>query len=779
MDFPQYNEEQFDLKNFIYQYLWRYWYLYVLFLGLCLFGAWLRIRYATPIYQVRGTLLIEDEQSKSAFVSEEAIFRDLGLMQGGPRVLNEIQVLQSRPLMTEVIKKLGMDTEYYIVGRVRTSENYPNSVLNATLREVSDKGYNIPFLFTVIDSQRFKLTLPLRTLEAEFGALVEIPEGRFTFTLIGPPQPDNTYKIIFRRPEQAADGYVSGLSINLINNYSSVVEMTYKSPVPQKAADILNTLVEVYNDATVDGKNQVGKNTIKFIDDRLKYLTTELSDVESNLEQYKRSNNIPTEISSSVDVLIEQLNESEQSRSELEIRKTLLSGLREYLENQLNTYEPAPVRLLPNDPQLSALVDRYNKLVLERERLLISAKPENPVVVNISKQIDVLRSTLLQTIEKSDNDLALQLSEAREAYEQFLKQIGSVPRKERGLIEIKRQQGIKETLFLYLLQKREETALSLAVAVPGSRVVDPAQPNHTPISPNRRSIYLMALFLGLLLPSGLVYLRTLLQSTLQSEQEIQQATKVPILGSIAFKKTADPAVVKPNSRSALSEMFRLMRTNLQFLNAGRPNQCILITSGISGEGKSFITLNLGLTMALAGKKTVVLELDLRKPKLIRYLSEEKSGSGGISTYLIGQGKKENLAIESALHPNLHYIPSGPIPPNPGELLLHQRIDELIAYLREHFDCILLDTPPVGMVADAFLLGRTADSALYIVRHNHTPKASLKQLETIREEEKLPHLALVYNGVKARSRYGYGNQYGYGYGYGYYEEEVKKKWWKWW
>ena len=774
---PEHREESFDLKGFVSQYLLRYWYLYVLSLGIALLSAWLRVRYATPIHQIRATLLIEDEQSKSGFVSEESIFRDLGLLQGGPRVLNEIQVLQSRPLMTEVVRKLGLDTEYYIVGRVRTSENYPSSVLKVGLGEPTNKGFNVPFEFNILDKQHFKLQVRDKTIESEFGKLIELPEGRFLFTLLGEPQPENSYRIVFRRPEALASRYVSGLNVNLINNYSSVVEMTFKSPVPRKAADILNTLVEVYNESTIERKNQVGNSTIRFIDDRLKFLTAELSDVEGELESYKRSNNIPTEISSSVDLMLDQLNESDSDRTKLEIQKTILGSLQDYLSNDLNADQPTPVRLLPDDPQLATLCDRYNQLVLERERLLLNATKDFPVVKNLDKQVDLLRKTILSTIQKQMGDLEKELVKAQNAYNQFLKQLGAVPSKERGLIEIKRQQGIKESLFLYLLQKREETALALAVATPGSRVVDPAEPNKNPISPKKRNIYLLALLFGLIIPSGIVYLRTALQTTIQNQSELETLVNIPLLGSILFSKSTNPAVVVENSRSAIAEQFRLLRTNLEFLNAGRDNQVILFTSGISGEGKSFITLNTGLTMALSGKKTVLLELDLRRPKLVEHLGKTQAKGKGISSYLIGQARVEALPQPSELHPNLFVIPSGPLPPNPGELLLENEIETLIAYLREHFDCILLDTPPIGMVADALLLGRVADSTLYILRHQHSPRNSLSLLKTVYEDNKLPHLAVVYNGVRKARGY-YGNAYyGYGQSAGYYYEAKPAPWWK--
>ncbi|MCY7327757.1 MAG: hypothetical protein LH618_04340, partial [Saprospiraceae bacterium] len=392
--------------------------------------------------------------------------------------------------MEEVIIKLGLDVEYYTVGRVITSELYPAYPVRATLHEVKDVGYNTAFIIKVLDEQHFNLSVRNKTSQHQFGENVQLPEGNFTFTLNAPfNNLSADYKVVFRRPSAAAVGYVGGLSINTINNQSSVLELNYKTPVPRKGIDILNTLIEVYDAAAIDDKNKVGRNTVEFIDDRLKFLSSELSDVESGLEQYKKKNNIPTEISSSAETLISQLSEYDQQQSELEVQKSVLGSLADYLNSQLTQFEPAPISLLPANTQVAALVGRYNDLVLERGRMLRSATTDNPVVQNLTVQIATLRGSILETIRSTQQDLEMGLSKIRSKNSVFQGKIRSIPTRERGLIEIKRQQGIKETLFLYLLQKREETALTLAVAAPNSRIVNPAISNGGPISPNTRSIY--------------------------------------------------------------------------------------------------------------------------------------------------------------------------------------------------------------------------------------------------------------------------------------------------
>ncbi len=769
-------EEGFNLKEFIFSYLLRFWYLYVISIGFAVTLAWLKIRYSIPIYAVGSTLLIKDENTKSAGFSQEAVFQDLGLMQSGPKLLNEIQILKSRQIMESVVRKLGLDVEYYTVGRVITSELYPAGPIRATLHAVTEEGYNIPFLIKVLDDQHFNLTVRNQLSKHQFGENVQLPEGNFTFLLNGPTSEIYEYQVVFRRPAEVAPGYVGGLSINTVSNYASVLELSYRTPVPKKGIDILDTLVAVYNAAAINDKNKVGINTVQFIDDRLKILGQELSGVEGTLETYKKKNDIPTEISSSVETLISQVSEYDKEQSELEVQKSILAALATYFSSQLTQFEPAPINLLPANTQVATLVSRYNELVLERGRMLRSATADNPVVQNLTVQITTLRSSILETIRSTQQDLETGLTKIRNKNNIFRSKISTIPTRERGLIVIKRQQTIKENLYLYLLQKREETALTLAVAAPNSRVVDPAINKGGPISPNTRSIYMTALLIGLLIPSLLVYLKFLLTNTVQSTGEITAATRVPLLGAIGYKKNTEPIVVQKNSRSAMAEMFRLLRTNLQFIAAGQNNQVILVTSSISGEGKSFVALNLGITLAMGDKKTVIIELDLRKPKLIRYLTKEPA-ENGITSYLIGHLPAEQLVQQSLVHPNLYYIASGPIPPNPAELLLTDALQRLIEQLRLEYDYILLDTPPVGMVADALLIGKLVDSSLYIVRYAYSNRSSLSFIEELYREEKLPRMSIIFNGVKVSGSYGQQYGYGYGYGYGYYDDDQQRSWWR--
>lgn len=781
-------EEGFNLRDFIFTYVLRFWYLYVLCLLLAWLYAWTKIRYTVPVYQVKGTILIKDEESKGSGISEESIFEDLGLMKGGISIQNEMEILKSRPLMESVIRNLHLDVEYYSVGQVRTSEMYTSTIINATLHEVSENGYGVPFVISVRDTQNFILKIGERQANCQFGQMIQIPEGRFIFTLMNKNHvPEDDYQMVFRKPEDAAIGYVGGLSVATLERGASIVSLTYKHPVPQKGIDIINQLVEAYNKLTVEDKNTVGKNTVQFIDERLEYLTKELSGVEGDLEQYKKGNGIPTEIASTVESMVGQMSDYDKQLATLEVQKVILEGLQQYLQNQLTKYEPAPINLLPENNQVAGLVSRYNDLVVERSRLLRNATTENPVVQNLTTQIDLMRNSILETVQNTNREFDLTLARVRGKNDFFQGKLRTIPTKERGLIEIKRQQGIKEALFLYLLQKREETALSLAVAIPNSKVVDPPILTGGPISPNTRSIYITALFIGLMIPSLLIYLKYLLTNTVQSESDITQATNTPFLAAIAHSPNKEQIVVKKGSRSAMAEMFRLLRTNLQFLGAGKGNQVILVTSTVSGEGKSFVTLNLGITLALADKKTIIVELDLRKPKLVRYLTKHPAPTG-LSNYLIGKMDYKDLVRQSDAHDNLWYIGSGPTPPNPAELILTDQMTDLLEKLKKDFDYILVDTPPVGMVADAFLLGNHADSSIYVVRQGYTYKGSIGYIDEIKNEGKLPGMAIVFNGVKAQGSYsyGYGQKYGYGYGYGYgksygygyYEDESSnKKWWK--
>ncbi|MCB0572318.1 MAG: polysaccharide biosynthesis tyrosine autokinase, partial [Phaeodactylibacter sp.] len=698
-------DKPFDLRAFFNKYILRYWWLYALGLLLGGAGAWLYLRYAIPQYQVKCTLLIKDPATSGEVASEQLLLQELGMSGANKNIQNEIPILKSRTLMEETVRRLGLDVTTTAIGRVRNSVQYHRSPVGVERLDSLSKAYRGKVLIQPLDNQRFHLANGDSSTVYAFGAPVNLKnKGSFIFHR----NPDVKFltplQFSFRELADVAQGFAGKLNIKVVGEWSSVLELSMRDEVAERASDILNTLVDVYNEAAIEDKNRVGRNTLDFINERLVLLTDELETVEKGVEDYKRRNNIATASDESASRLLEEISGVGQQLSELEVQQSISRYLSEFLSANRGQYALIPANLTLDAGGLNEQINAYNEKVLERDRLLRTAGKENPLLRTLEQEILAIESNLLAAVADLQRSQAASASLMRERLGGFRGQASTIPRKERELLEIVRQARIKENLYLYLLEKREETALSLAVAVPNSRLIDNARPTSKPVEPQENLIRLAGLLLGLMLPAGFVAIKELLRDTVHSEEDIRSQTSIPLFGSIGFSKAGKQLVVTQGSRSAIAEMFRLLRTNLQFARSGKGCQTVLITSGISGEGKSFITLNLGMSLALSNYRTLIVGLDLRKPKLHRYL-DMQGVSPGISQYLIGETNAADIVHATPLHPNLSFIPSGPIPPNPAELIQTERMQELMDILQQEFDYIILDSPPLGLVSDALLLNR--------------------------------------------------------------------------
>jgi tyrosine-protein kinase Etk/Wzc len=777
-DFFNQKSGGFHLKSLLYHYIGRYWYWYVLFPALGYAVAWAYLRYTVPEYEVTCSLLIKDSD-KGSGLSETALLKELGAMQENNNVENEIQVLKSSTLMQQVVEELNLGVQYFAVGRVREEEMYRNSYVLVDSFRLHQRGAQIAIQYVNDSSFTWKTAQNEGT--SHFGRWCSTPVGNFLL------RRDSTQRVLDQGrltlriipADKLARQLGGNLSVKPMSFYASVLELKLRDPMAQRAADVLNKLVEAYNRAALKDKNEVGENTIKFIDQRLLYLTEELSGVEGGVQRYKQQHLIGTTIESGMGLVLEEMSEFDNRIAALELQRSIQQSMDAFLRAMVEgKFQLAPANLHQSDVAFNQLLQRYNNSILAKEQLLQTAKPDNPAVKNLQAEIQSLHVNLLETIQKLEQQTRSALEQTRAQKATLTGKVRETPRMERELQEIMRQQSIKLNLYLFLLQKREETLLALASTTGNSRVVDPAFPNETPVKPQRRFVYVMALLMGCLVPAFLVLLRDLLNDTIESEADIKQICDVPILGGIAFSRTGKNIVVDAKSRSSVAEMFRLLRTNLQFvLPPGQQSgHRILITSSASGDGKTFVTANLGMALAISGKKTVLMELDLRKPKLSQYTGSSGQDSG-ITNYLLGHAKVQNIIRKTTLHDNLYLISSGILPPNPAELVLSPLLDQLLEQLQQEFDFILIDTPPVGLVADALLLNRFATASMYVVRQGATQKAMLKRLAEIQEQQKLTQLTAVLNSIKHDGSTQYG--YGYGYGYGYYDDEKPTRWWHKW
>ena len=766
----QFQTEDLDIKGVIQKYL-RYWYFFIGGVIICILLAFLYLRYTTPQYLISSTLLIKDDK-KGPDLSGNTVFSDLDLFQSSKNIHNEIQVLRSKSLMQRVLKELDMYASYFVEGNVKTGEIYGNSLpIKVIIHELDSGAFNKPFVLHLIGKNQFEFQMEgedaVKTVH-QFGKEFKMPLGRLTVISASEAIGGNKHKIIikFNDIRRLANYYNEQLRVEPVNKDASVLTIRLVNPVPEKGVDIINKLVDVYNKEAVEDKNQIAANTIEFIDDRLKFLTTELTNVEKDVEEYKQRYDL-TDVSSEARLYLERASEYNQKLAEFEIQLDVLNSIQEYLKEQENKFGLVPSALNLQDPTLLGLITKFNELQLERERMLRTTQPNNPLVQNMADQLANLRSNILENLQNIKKGLIVTKKNLQASSAQFESRIQKVPSIERELLEINRQQGIKEALYLYLLQKREESALSLAATVSNSRVIDGAMAGEQPVKPKSMIIYILAFLMGLGVPFVGLYFKALLNNQIQDIKEVEKLTNTPILGEISHKRTDDILVVTQESKSPVSELFRLIRANLQFATAGKENKVILVTSSMSGEGKTFFSLNLAASLVLSGKKAVVLDFDLRKPGLTRSMG--KQNELGITNYLISNSiNSEEVIKASPVLPNLFLASSGPVPPNPAELMLLPKIEKFVLELKERFDFIIIDTSPVGQVADALSLAPYVDSSLYLVRYNYTNKEQIKIIDDIYRNQKLKYPMIVLNDARKE------NTYGYGYGYG---EEKKRSWMK--
>ncbi|MBC7890582.1 MAG: polysaccharide biosynthesis tyrosine autokinase [Sphingobacteriaceae bacterium] len=744
----------------------RFWPWYALSLTAAALGAGLYLRYTAPEFLSNATLLIKDE--RAAVGSEEDLFNDLGLLKKSRVLDNEIQVLRSRNVVARVVHDLDLTTRYFTDGRLHRHEVYGTAPLRIVPlpvnKAVSDREFKLSGKREVVIFTEIKSGWRTRQ---PYGQAFDSPFGRFLV------QKTERYAraegsrlfVQFVPLREATDEILDRLTVKPVvkNSIGTTLDLSLTGPTPGRDTAILNRLIAVYNQAGIDDKNRVAANTIAFIDQRLRTLTGELSGVEKGVEVFKRENGI-ADLSLETGQMLRQTGETEAILRQQELRRELLRELEIHLRDPVRETALVPTTLDLADPALLTGIEGFNALQLQREKLLRSVPAINPLVSTLDAQRLSLRANLLGTVQNLRLGLDATIRRLRTADTRSTRRLAAVPGKERAFGEISRQQRIKADLYQYLLQKKEEAALAQAVTAPAGRVLDEAQPSRLPVSPKPISVLLVALLVGLALPTIGVALRDVFDDKINSPRDIQRLTPTPVLGRIAHSETGQPLVVQTDSRSAAAEQFRLLRANFQYANATNPGNVVLITSGRSGEGKSFVTLNLGLTLALAGRRTVLLEFDLRKPRLTRYLGLPTTAPG-LTNFLVGDADGSDLLRPSGVHPNLFLISSGPVPPNPVELLGLPQLDNLLTQLSTQFDCVLMDTSPAGLVADAATLNRFAARTLLVVRQRFTRKTDLQHLLDRCTDGQLSRPVIVFNDVRDEET-------GYGYADGYYQRTQK-------
>ncbi|UOR04476.1 polysaccharide biosynthesis tyrosine autokinase [Hymenobacter aerilatus] len=758
-----------SLKNILSYYL-RYWYLFAFGIALALGVAFAYLRYyAIPRYQITSTVLVKDDDGGGTAMSSGAI--DLNVFRSSKNLNNEIEILKSADLMHRVVKELDLGTTYYVEGRFRNDELYNSGNPIRTIVSKLDTNIVNKDIYLVaksnIEYQLFDNN-DEQGITYRFGQLIHKPYGSFTIVAN-----NNTLlkeylnkKIIIglHDTRDVAENFSSGLTVSPIKEDATVLRIGITDAIPSRGVDIVNKLVQVYNKEALEDRNITATNTIAFLDDRLKYITGELSDVEKSVAQYKSSNEL-TDVTTQASNYVEQASDYNKRLSDWAIQIDILESIESYLKQNKGQYKMVPSTLGIQDETLLGLINKFNELQLERERMLRTTEVDNPLVQNFNEQLNNLRANILENLGNIKRSLVITSNSLKASSGQFKSRIQRVPKVERELQEINRQQETKQKLYLFLLQRREEAAISLASTVSNSRIIDTATSTNYPISPSKQIIYLTALLLGALVPFGILYTKDLLNDKIRTQQDVERLTNTPILGELAHNSSGTLVVTREN-KSALAEMFRLIRSNLSFAAGNAENgKVILVTSSMSGEGKTFFTINLGASLVLAGKRTLLIELDLRNPSLLFELGEKVTT--GLTDYI----QSNEVRIQDIIRPinsipDLDIIGAGTsLAANPAELMMSDKLQYLISELKDMYDHIIIDTAPIGRVSDAFSLRTLVNQTIYVVRYNYTDKRQINIISNIFNNNLLPNPMIVLNDAKKS------NEYGYGHGYGY---EVKKK-----
>lgn len=764
------DQDYVDLRQVVSKYT-RHWYVFVLSLVVCIALAAAYLYLATPKYKISSSILLKNEEADGNGLSDAQAFGELDFFANKQRIDNEIEVLRSVSLMQRVFQELGLNATYYVDGKFRSREIYGADLpIRLSIVRLHPSAYDKMITIKRKTSTTFEISDDDGDVSThKFGEEVSKPYGIFSVIAAPEDRTSEPIYVLFHDIRKLANKYNEEIKIEAVNKKASVITITLIDGVPQKGKDIINKMLEVYSKEALEDRNLAAKTTVQFIDDRLRLLISEITDVEGRVEQYKQAHEV-TDVASNADQYLTQASEYNRQLADINIQVDVLESIENYITKQNGKFEMVPSNLTIQDPTLTQLVTKFNELAMERERMLRTTLPNNPLVQDLNDQLANLQLSILENLHNIKRGLLITQKRLESTSGRYRSQIQKVPSIERNLLEISRQQGIKGNLYLFLLQKREESALALEVNVPKTRLLDPAIELDKPVSPKPTLVYLLATVLGIGIPFLGIYIKDALNDKIENKRDVRQLTQTPILGEISHSNTGRSLVVTEETGSSIAELFRLVRSNLQFAGAGKENKVVMITSSSSGEGKTFFSINLAASLTLIGKKVALLELDLRMPTLSKQLG--RAPGIGISDYLVG-GKKiglEEIIRPHAGVPGLYIASAGSLPPNPAELMSSGALAQLITSLRASFDYVIIDTAPIGKVADALSLAPVIDSTIYIVRSNYTPKASLEILDDIYHHQKLAHPMVVINDIREDSK----QAYGYGYNYGSKKKRKERK-----
>jgi len=805
MNVEEEQEQEINLYALFFKYM-VYWPWFVASVLVCCIGMYVFLRYQTPVYNITSSVLIKEDEKKggNAATNGLAAIQDLGMFSMSNNFDNEVEILKSRTL----IKKVVNDMRLYINMEQKNTWGfnlplYKNSPVNVFITPEEADRLVSPVTLNIRYTQEGKLAVEAEykidkkgdelLLEQSFDSLPAIlatPIGVFSFTRSDSIQEleDGKIDLVAQiyTPTATAEAYGEDLSVTPSSKTTTIAKIALKNTIEQRGIDFVNRMVTFYNQDANDEKNEVAQKTAEFIEERINIINSELGTTESELAAFKQRSGL-TNLTSDAQMALQESSRYEQQRTENATQISMVQYLRTYINDPVNVDEVIPANVGLQDHNLTSVIDQYNTMIIERKRLLRTSSENNPAVINMNAGIEAMRRNVKTTVNSVLKGLQIAKADIDRQANKFESRISNAPKQEKEFMTISRQQEIKATLYIMLLQKREENAITLAATANNGRIIEDPQAGEHPVAPRKMIFMLAALIVGFMIPVGSVYLHDLLKYKIENRDDVEALTNVPILAELPLvKKNSEGAiVVRENKNDIMEETFRGLRTNLLFM-LGKDERVILFSSTQPSEGKSFVAGNTAVSLAFLGKKVIIIGMDIRKPGLNRVFNLSRKAEG-ITNYLSDPNHVDlfRMIQKSDISDNLDILPGGQIPPNPTELVARDVLDQVIVQLKEHYDYIILDTAPIGMVTDTAIIGRVADMCVYVCRADVTPKAGFNYINVLQREHKFSKLATVINGLDMSKRknsygygygkkYGYGKGYGYGYGYGYGFEAGNKR-----
>ncbi len=758
-----------SLKDLFYKYV-RFLPLFLLSVAIALFLAFAYLRYTTRVYSATGSMMIKNEQQTSRTEKVDEI------LLGGNRtenIQNEIEVLRSRPLMQRVVKRLNLEFNYIAKGKIKDYNIYKQGPFIIEAFELTDTTQSFSQNIKFANDHQFRVNNEATLFNV--GQLYKNEKGVFRLVKQAPAFAGNEYTITWIPTPNMAASLASGIKVNPKTPGTSILSITLQSTNAQMAADIINTLMVEYDSMTIEQNNYSNQQMLQFIKDRLADMDVQLDSLKLKFQLYQQKHKI-FNVDKQLETSLNKVIEADKATAEQQFKLEVATDINRYITDKQNQYsEKTPSPLILEDPTLSLLIAEFNRLQLSRRSLLDgNVPPSNPLVKEAEGQIEQLRTKLMENLNNIRLSLASSINRLKGSSRAEQGTLEALPYELKDYVELERKIETKQALYTLLEGKQAEVEIQMSSTPSNSKVIDLASASNVPVKPNRKTIQVLAILVGLGLPALIIFVGEVLNDKISTRFDIERLTQAPILGEIGHSFADSTLIVSKTSRTMVAEQFRIIRSNLQYVVNKPDKSVILVTSSFSGEGKSFVSTNMAAVLALAGKKTIILEFDIRKPKVLSGLHITKRP--GITNFLMGKATVEELVTPVPEYDHLYVLACGPIPPNPSEMLLDNKVAELFEKVGSMFEIIVIDTAPVGMVSDALTLSKFADCTLYLVRQGHTFKKQIALIDELYRESKLPKVSIVINDVKNKPGYGYYGygRYGYGYGYGYgssyYEEE---------